>query len=140
MLCTKNGLRFVSFKEHPGRKLWVKLQEERYFPEKFCIGTCEYEPGYIVAAVRSQNALLLISRESRTVVGSIPNDSGDTTYFGMKPLGNGLIFIRDRKFISVVDPKKKKLLKLLAAPITMDMNRICSFDVALSEAFEPKPI
>ena len=97
----------------------------------------EIEPDMALISVAGRARLYFINVKDRKAVASIDNPSGCTNQYSMikhpayhcekRPF----VFLKDQRYISVIDVKKKKILPLIRSPIDMEQLSIHNMGIRL---------
>jgi hypothetical protein len=97
----------------------------------------EIEPDTILVSVKGRAKLYVINIKNRAVVAHIDNPTGMTNQFSMvkHPAydreSRPYVFLKDQRYICVVDVQKKKLLPLLRSPIDMEQLNVNNMGIRL---------
>ena len=108
------------------------------FHDEKITAVVEIEPDMALISVAGRARLYVINIKNRAAVASIDNPSGCTNQYSMikhpeydKREDRRYVFLKDQRYISVIDIKRKKILPLLRSPIDMEQLSIHNMGVRL---------
>ena len=135
LIGTKQGLHVIEVLVSPSNKVTFRLcpsddgddpMNQFAFSDERISAVVEIEPDMVLVAVAGRAKLYIVNIKNRAAVEAIDNPTGSTLQYSMikhpayDRQNRPYVFLKDQRFISVIDIGRKKVLPLVRSPIDME--------------------